>query len=372
MNILSKSSPPISDPPPPVTIIVPAKDEEQRIGQCLASVLAQDYPKYDVLAVDDRSTDATGRVMDQMAAVEPRLKILHIDSLPTGWTGKNNALFRAAALATGDWLLFIDSDVILEPTALSQTLRAAIGRRYDLLSLILRQETRGIWESALVPIASAAFGTAYMMGLSNSESNNHFFGNGQFMLFNREIYDQIGGHEAVKTQFNEDMTLARIMKHLRLRPRIAWGADLGAVRMYDSLTTIMKGWSRIFFGSSCGSPWRSLIVMFFILIAGYSAFFAAGWGIYRTQHPGGFFNGIPWLALAAVHWLLMTTLIGIVYQWMRTRPIYAAAFFVTGLFVLAILARAVWMCITGKVHWRGTRYSHQIELINPQKPQETR
>ncbi len=369
MNLLNKSAEQIPQPPPNVTIIVPAKDEGERIRQCLSSVLAQDYPQFDVLAVDDRSGDDTGRIMDEMAAADPRMKVLHIDELPVGWTGKNNALFRAASRADGQWLLFIDSDVILQPPALSTTLRIALARRYDLLSLILRQETRGIWESALMPIASAAFGTAYLMGLSNSESNKCFFGNGQYMLFNRKTYDQIGGHEAVKSQFNEDMTLARLMKQAGLRPRVAWGTDYGSVRMYDSLPTIMRGWSRIFFGSSCGSPWRSLAVMFFILIGCYSAFAAAAWGIYRINQPAGIYYGIFWTAAAAIHWTLMTVQIGIIYRWMGARAIYAATFFVTGLFVLAILGRAIWMCITGRVHWRGTSYSHQIELVNPDKSQ---
>jgi chlorobactene glucosyltransferase len=372
MNILKKAAEPIPQPPPPVTIIIPAKDEGERIAQCLSSVLSQDYSAFDVLAVDDRSTDSTAQVMDEMAAADSRLKALHIKDLPAGWTGKNNALYQAAAQAKGSWLLFIDSDVILQPSALSATLRVAISRNYDMLSLILKQETRGIWESALIPIASAAFGSAFMMGLSNSESNGHFFGNGQFMLFTRKAYDQIGGHEAVKTQYNEDMTLARIMKQAELKPRIAWGTNLGSVRMYDSLSTIMRGWSRIFFGSSCGSPWRSLMVMFFILVGCYSCFAAAAWGVYRFNYPIGFLSGlhwgIPWIALAGIHWMIMTIQIGVIYRWMGARGIYAVAFIITGAFVLAILVRAVWMCITGRVSWRGTTYSHQIELVNPVKP----
>jgi glycosyltransferase involved in cell wall biosynthesis len=330
--------------------------------------LAQDYPAFDVLAVDDRSGDATGQIMDEMAAADSRAKVLHINELPAGWTGKNHALHSAASSAKGEWLLFIDSDVILQTAALSTTLRVAVGRGYDLLSLILRQETRGIWETALMPIASAAFGATYMMGLGNSESNNYFFGNGQYMLFNRKIYDQIGGHETVKTQFNEDMTLARIMKLSGLRPRMGWGTELGSVRMYDSLATIMKGWSRIFFGSSSGSPWRILIVMSLILIGGYSALPAAIWGVYRVGHPAGIYNGYHWLIAVAVHLSLITVLLGIIYRWMGGRAVYAGAAFVTGLFVLAILVRALWMCITGRVSWRGTSYSHQLQSVSPQRP----
>lgn len=367
MNLLRKSSSAIAPPLPSITIIIPAKDEQERIRGCLASALAQDYPNFEVLAVDDRSSDETGRVMDEMAQSNPRLKILHIEELPAGWTGKNNALFRAASQAGGEWLLFIDSDVVLQPTALATTLRAALGRRYDMLSLILKQETRGFWESALVPMASTVFGCAYLMGLSNSESNRYFFGNGQFMLFNRKAYDRIGGHEAVKSQFNEDMVLARIMKQAGMRPRMAWGTDLGSVRMYDSLSKIMSGWSRIFFGSSSGSPWRSLVLILIMLVGCYSVLAAAAWGVYRFHHPIGIRNGIPWIAAAAIHWILMTVQIGIIYRWMGTRAVNAAAFFVTGLFLLIILARAVWMCITGRVRWRGTSYSHRIELVNPSK-----
>ncbi len=230
-----------------------------------------------------------------------------------------------------------------------------------MLSLILRLETRGFWESAIVPLASAGIGAAYMIGRSNHDSNDYYFGNGQFMLFNRKTYDQIGGHEAVKSQFNEDMALARIMKQLRHRTRTAWGIDIASVRMYDSLPKIMSGWSRIFFGAGSGSPWRSLAVMLFVVIGGYSAFFAAAYGVYGITHRIGIFDSIPWLVVAVIHWILMTVQIGKIYRWLGGRAIYAVAFFITGLFILAILARALWMCITGRVLWRGTSYSHKLE-----------
>jgi glycosyltransferase involved in cell wall biosynthesis len=368
MNLLKKRIMPMAEPLPHVTILIPAKDEGQRIARCLASALGQDYPEFDVLAIDDRSGDETGKIMDEMAGADPRLKAIHITELPAGWTGKNYALHRGANNARGQWLLFIDSDVILQPKALCTTLEIALGRRYDMLSLILKHETRGLWETVLVPIASAAFGSAYMMGLGNSQSNNHFFGNGQFMLIRRDAYDQIGGHEAVKNQYNEDMTLARIMKQAGLRPRMAWGIELGSVRMYDSLATIMGGWSRIFFGSSSGSPWRSLCVMAFILLGCYSAYPAAAWGVFRLIHSNQPIMGIAWLAAATLHWTMTTVQLGIIYRWMGTRAIYAAAFFISGWFVLVMLCRAVWMCLTRRVDWRGTSYSHQIGLADPTKP----
>jgi chlorobactene glucosyltransferase len=365
MMLITKTSGPLPDDPPFVTIIIPAKDEQARISQCLTSALAQDYPNFQVLAVNDRSVDGTGRIMDEIAAANPRMKVLHIQELPDGWTGKNNALHRAVAQVNGQWLLFIDSDVVLQPPALTRTLRAAAGRHYDMLSLILKSETRGFWESVLVPLASAAFGSAYMMGLSNSESNNYFFGNGQFMLIRRDIYDRIGGHERVKAQYNEDMALARIMKLSGLRPRIFWGTDLGSVRMYDSLATIMRGWSRIFFGSSSGSPWRILGVIAVILLSCFSAYGAVALGIYRIFHPVNFAGGAGWLTAAALHVALITALIAIIYRWMGNRPIYSLTFLVSVWFLMAVLVRALWMCLTRRVDWRGTTYSHAIETAIP-------
>jgi glycosyltransferase involved in cell wall biosynthesis len=368
MNLLKKPAAPLAEPFPHVTILIPAKDEGRRIAECLASALGQDYPEFDVLAIDDRSGDETGKIMDEMANADPRLKVIHVTDLPPGWTGKNHALHRGAMDARGQWLLFIDSDVILQPQALGATLNLAVGRRYDMLSLILRHETRGMWESVLVPIASAAFGSAHLMGLGNSKGKRRYFGNGQFMLIRRDVYDRIGGHEAVRNQYNEDMTLARIMKRSGFRPRMAWGIELGSVRMYDSLATIMRGWSRIFFGSSCGSPWRSLCVMLFILFGCYSAYAAAAWGIYDLIHSNDRMMGIAWLAAATVHWTMTTVQLGIIYRWMGTRAIYAAAFFVSGWFVLVMLCRAIWMCLTRRVDWRGTSYSHPIGLADPTKP----
>jgi len=115
-------------PPPLCTILIPAKDEESRIRACLQSALDQDYPNFEVIAIDDRSTDGTGAIMDQMAAVDSRLRVLHIQpgSLGPGWTGKNNALFQATKIAGGSWLLFVDSDVLLQPTALTRSLTVSV------------------------------------------------------------------------------------------------------------------------------------------------------------------------------------------------------------------------------------------------------
>jgi glycosyltransferase involved in cell wall biosynthesis len=349
--------------PPHVSILIPAKDEGERIRACLQSALEQDYPNFDVVAVNDRSADETGAVMDEMAAANPKLKIVHIPpgSLPDGWTGKNNALHNGVQQANGSWLLFVDSDVILQPDALSATLGMAHRKRFDLVSLIPRMEWHTFWEGMLVPLASSAIGAAHAMALTNAASSKIAFGNGQYMLIRREAYVAAGGHEAVRDKFCEDMVMAKRFKELGFKPRVAWGTDLIAVRMYDSLQKILRGWSRIFFAASDGRPWRTIFSLLFVVFCCYSAYPALAWGIYRLFVPGNSaLTGFDWLVVSLLHLGVMTFQIGVMYRWQVTPWKYALLFPLGGLFLIYIFASALKMCMTRRVEWRGTSYSRNI------------
>ncbi len=377
MRVVRLPPEPLEKAPPTVTILIPAKDEGERIGDCLRSALAQDYPHFNVVAINDRSSDSTGRVMDELAAADPRMRVVHIQpgELPRGWTGKNNALHSGMTVADGKWLLFVDSDVILSPQALSATLGAAVNHRYHMLSLIPRLETHTCWEEMLIPLASANMAVAYTMYLTNEDWSSVAFGNGQFILMKRLAYERIGGHVAVKGQYCEDMAMARLIKQSGLRLRMSWGTDLAAVRMYDSLEKIIRGWSRIFFAASSGSPWRSLASIGFILLCCYSVYFAGTHGIWAAAHSSREVWPILWIGAAAIHWLLMTVQLAITFSWTRNKRRYALAFPVAGVLLLYMQARAVWMCISGKVEWRGTQYAHAVAPVSaspaPLPPSET-
>lgn len=344
--------------PPRATILIPAKDEGQRIADCLNSALAQDYPDFSVLAIDDRSSDCTGQVMDQLALGNPRLRVVHIPhgNPPVGWTGKCNALNTAVKQAEGEWLLFVDSDVILQPAALSETIRVAAARDYDLLSLLPRLECHSLWESLLVPLAGVALSMLHLVALTNVNSRSTAFANGQFILIRRRAYDAIGGHEAVRDQFCEDIEMARVVKGRGLQVRVSWGAHLAAVRMYSSLASIFRGWARIFFAGSLGRPWRILLGMLFVLLCGYSVYLAAGLGLYRWFSPGAVPAG-RWLMAAGVHAVLMTGALAVSYSWTGNPRRNALLLPLSAAMLLGIFARALWMCFSGNVEWRGTRYS---------------
>lgn len=370
MQLLNKPRPTPSIVPH-VTVLIPAKDEGERIRACLQSAVDQDYAHFDVIAIDDRSTDNTGKVMDEMAAVNPRLSVIHIQegTLGPGWTGKNNALFTGTRQAKGDWLLFVDSDVILQPNAVSKTVSVSQYKKYDMLSLLPRCESHTLWEGSLVPLCSAAAATMYLIALSNDDTKPVTFANGQFMLMTRNAYDAIGGHETVKDRFCEDTEMARLVKGKGLRTRVSWGEDLAAVRMYTSLGSIIKGWSRIYYAAKVGNPKHVLMAMNFVLTSCFTAYAALIYGVFRAGHPNGNMLDYAWVTAGALHLALMTFFLSNMYRWSKNSAWYALLFPITGPILLWTLSKALIMCITKKVEWRGTTYSHTMTAVPV--PEET-
>jgi chlorobactene glucosyltransferase len=352
--------------PPRVTILVPAKDEGERIRACLESALEQDYPNFSVIAINDRSTDRTGAFMDELAGTHPNLRVIHIadGSLPPGWTGKCNALHSSVKHADGAWLLFVDSDVILQPDALKTTMRASLQRDYDLLSLLPRVESGGFWEGMLVPLAGMAINALYATALTNADHRKSAFANGQFLLVRRSTYEAIGGHERVKDQFTEDVEMARLLKSLGYRVRLGWGKDLLAVRMYSSLAGIIRGWGRNFYAVAYGRPWKILLGCAFVLLTGFSVYLVPFWAAYREAHPINQFGGRGWLAAGVVHFCVMTACLLLIYAWSGNRKIYALLFPLGGGMLLRVFARSLSMCATGKVEWRGTSYTHRVNATS--------
>ena len=352
--------------PPLVTVLIPAKDEAGRIRACLESALSQDYPALEVVAIDDRSDDETGAIMDAVAAADPRLRVVHVPKgpLPAGWTGKNHALHTGAQHARGAWLLFVDSDVILKPAAVRRAVDTARFKKYDLLSALPHVESHTFWEGLLIPIHAAAASTMYLIALANNDKYKRFsFANGQFLLMPRGSYDRIGGHEAVKDRFCEDTELARIAKEAGLRVRVTWGADLASVRMYDSVANIIKGWSRIYYSAKVGNPRHILAALQFLLVSCFSAYAAIGYGLWRWAHPHGNMLDHAWLIAGGVHLALMTVVLGFMYRWSRNTPLYAVLFPISGVVLAYTLCKGLVMCVTKKVEWRGTSYSHVMNAM---------
>lgn len=373
MRILVRPAPPVPSPAPSVSILVPAKDEAKQIERCVASVLRQDYPNFNVIAINDRSTDNTGAVLDALAAKDSRLSVVHIKegSLPPGWGGKSFALHTGLQQAAGQWLLFVDADVQLEPDVLSATIGWATKREFDLISILPTFVSGTLSEGVLQPLAGAATSAMFVIALTN---NNQWpksaFANGQYLCVRRDAYEAVGGHEAIRGTLSEDVALARNLKIAGYRPRLGWGDSWATVRMYEGFGSIFRGWSRNFYVGSLGKPWRILGLIAFIFLCCFTAYLAAAWGIYRNIHPVSSIAGWGWIASASMHWILMTTVVAVIYHWSREAKWYALLFPIGCAALVAISIKSLQICMTGKVVWRGTQYSAD-QLASTSKTERT-
>ena len=235
---------------PTVSILVPARDEEKQIGRCIQSLLEQDYPSYEIIALDDQSSDGTRALLEQMARTQTRLTLLAGTTPPEGFSGKNWACTQMAHLAQGELLLFTDADTIFKPQALRIIVSAMLGGQADLLTGFPRQHVQTWGERLLVPFFSWAvlcfipLWLAYRLRLPGLSSAV-----GQMMLFRREAYQIIGGHENLGTVIVDDLALARRVKAAGLRWRVMNVIDLITCRMYPGSREALAGFAKNLFAT---------------------------------------------------------------------------------------------------------------------------
>ena len=246
-----RRTPRIRTRPPPsgaplVSILVPAKNEERNIRECLGTLLGQDYPSIEVIAIDDGSTDRTGDLIEEAARADGRLVGLKASPTPNGWTGKNWALSLGARRARGDWLLFTDADTRHGKTALSSAISHALERGLEFLSLTPGVLAGSFWERTLQPAALGYLGLWFPLDRVNDSARSEAFANGQYLLFRRGAYEALGGHSAVREAYLEDVAFARGAKEREMRFEFALGKRQFRVRMYDSFGRYFRGWHRIY------------------------------------------------------------------------------------------------------------------------------
>jgi chlorobactene glucosyltransferase len=352
---------PAANPPGLVSIFVPAKDEEKTIERCLRSLLQQESVKFELFAVDDRSTDRTPELVQKMADQDQRLKLIQIKELPPGWTGKCNALQQAQAHGKGDWLLFVDADTIHHPRCIATALEYATKNNVDLLSLLPALEAASFWEGIVQPFAASCLIVLYPLARVNDPTDkDHAFANGQFILIRRSAYDAIGGHESVRDKFLEDVNMARQIRNTGLSLNVAVAPELFATRMYASLASIIKGWSRILYSGLDHRLSRLAILTALIIVFSVTAYVAVlGAGLLWLLGYGcPFTRTIFFLGLA--HVVIQMTVFYRMYRLTKSSMWYLPLRFLAVGVMLWIIAKTVVMCFTHRVEWRGTSYGREL------------
>jgi hypothetical protein len=333
---------------PSVSIIVPARNEEADIEQTLSQLLLLDYDNYELIAVDDRSTDRTGEIMDRVAArsdAKDRSKVIHVPELPAGWLGKTHAMWEAAKLAKGDWLLFTDADVLFKPESVRRALSYAEAEPADHLVLFPRMIMKRPGEKMMI----AFFQSLFVFGhrpwkVADPRTDDHI-GVGAFNLVRRRVYDAVGTHERLRMEVLDDMKLGKVVKKAGFAQRNVFGGDLISLRWAQGAMGVVNNLTKNFFAVLSFQWPRALAscvaLAFLNLLPFVGVFLAHGWR--RAGYA---------VAVASMF---------SIYAGMSSKsdipPYYFALHPVsTALFLYTVLRSMALTLGRGGVVWRGTFY----------------
>lgn len=354
---------------PRVSIVIPARDEERALGATLRAALDQDWPQLQVVVVDDQSRDATPAIVATYAAADRRLVPVDGAPPPPGWLGKPHALAQGSEAAAGDWLLFMDADVELDPLAVASAVAHAEERGLDHLALFPFFVRRGFWEQVLMPTLALALLLYFPSFLSRLHRPRFLrslaFGSGSFNLVRAKAYRQVGGHGTLRDSVIDDIRLAIELKQAGCRSQLALGDRLARIRMYHGRREIFAGFEKNLHAMLARHPWFSLFNLtvgtLFNLAPFAWPFLAAGAGLWGTGMWGSG-DDLPWAASAAGGWLAAALAMALAARGAVHRRL-GYPLWVVALHPLGVLAGS-WIALRslaaaygeGVVRWRGREY----------------
>jgi len=323
--------------PPTVSVLIPARNEEACLGDCLQSLVSQAGVPFEIIVVDDHSTDRTREIAQSF----PGVRVVDAGPLPQGWTGKNNAVTTGARQAKGEWLLFTDADTIHIPGSLARALAEAQDNNAELLSYSPEQIAVTFWEMATLPVVFAELARQYPPSVVSDPVSPIAAANGQFILIRRETYDATGGHASVAGDILEDVALARAVKRSGRKIRFRYAPDAVRTRMYRNYRQLRDGWT------------KNLALLFprpGRLAAKTLAFWILPWVVLPLAHAG--------------RWWWMT--IGVLGFSRNTGALHRANFDLTMEFLGALFGMPMFAYLllrskrahaNGRVAWKGRTYS---------------
>ena len=341
---------------PRVSIIVPARNEEEDIELSLTSLLELDYPNYEVIAVNDRSSDRTGEIMERISENRhfsqkrremghPVLTVIHHRELPSGWLGKTHAMWTAANAARGDWILFTDADVLFKPDSLRRALAYAEAEHADHVVLFPQMIMKRPGEFMMI----AFFQTMFVFGhrpwkVADPKSKDHM-GVGAFNLIRRSVYETIGTYAALRMEVLDDMKLGKVVKNAGFAQRNVFGGDLISLRWARGARGVVENLTKNFFAVLSFQWWRTLISAFGLAFLNLGPFlgllFAHGWArlpyAIALLSMFSIYVGMSWRSRVPAYYFLL-------------HPVSTALFIYT---LLLSMFHALW---NDGIIWRGTRY----------------
>lgn len=330
---------------PRVSVVVPACNEERGIEAALQSVLHQDYPDFEVIAVDDRSTDSTGAILDRLSQSNPGLKVVHIENLPPGWLGKNHALHEGARQAGGAYILFTDADVVMKPSVLRRAIAFMQSQGIDHLCVAPLATVRGFLAKSFLGTFAMLFSLHTKPWKVKDPKSPYHIGIGAFNLVRAAPYREIGGHGRIAMRPDDDMKLGKLLKLSGYRQDLLFGTRLLSVEWYHSFGEMRRGLMKNLFASTGYNPAFSLAAILLQILFLIWPFIA----IFIADPQVRIVNGLICLTL----WVLFVVnagMVGIDWWWCFAMPVGAAV----GVYLQ--LRSMVLTLANGGIEWRGTRY----------------
>ncbi len=350
---------------PFVSIIVPARNEERNIRRCVESLLEQSYPNYEVIVVDDGSTDGTPDILENIIQTHPQSNRLWVqrlrDELPQGWAGKPHAIYTGVRESHGEWLLFTDADTWHAPNALQRALTSAQNTGSDLYTLGTAQELPGFWERVMMPMAYLGISMMYPIKKVNDPLSSIAIANGQFILIRRAVYDILGGYARpeLRNTLLDDRDLADIVKRQGFRLVLEDGRDLVRVQMYRGLREAWQGWRKnAFLGSRGGIAFVLLELIGLPLVAIVPFLLPLVAWMSRQKLAQG--KTIHSSEIGAATLLELGPLLSyhiLIDKELNVPWYYAFAYPLAASFFECILAESAWRVLRHKgIDWRGRQY----------------
>ena len=336
--------------PPRISVCVPARNEERGIQACLQSLLNQDYPNFEVIAIDDHSSDRTANIMRDLENENSHLKVLQGEDLPKDWLGKPFALNQAFKISRGEYLLFTDADPVFERHALNTAVNTMRERELDVLTLMPQAKFGSFWERAVQPVIFGFIASLTHFKNVNDPDHKSAMGFGAFLMFRRSAYEKIGGHEAGKADVLEDVLIAKRAKTAGLKLLVADAKQLFSIRMYFGLKEIWTGWRKnMFFAmkrSVLRAIWYVSMVLGFLLtpyiVLAMNIFLQTGW---------------LWIGMALAGVVMVTAAAYKICDELGLHRNTVALFPIGTIVMSAIMLNSmIYTLIRKKTEWRGRIY----------------
>jgi len=350
---------------PKVSIILAARNEEDALPAALNSLLALDYPNYEIILVDDDSRDRTGAIADEWTgkpAARGRLKVFHDKHLPPDWQGKVHALHLAANAAAGEWILATDADLVFHPSILRVAMSCALERGVQLLSIVPEFEFGSFWEKVVLPAFSFLISSLFPLHRVNDPTSSRALAAGAFILMKHEDLNALGGYARLRKVLIEDLRLAELFKRHGRRIYLAASRGLFHTRMYSSGGEMFEGLSRSAFEGSGFSVPKILGAMFLANLLAVFPWVALVARILRDLRSGGAALHDPALLVA----FLACAIASLVYlpfiRHLRVPVLYVFALPLATLFYSCVAINSALAGIIGRgVPWKGRRYRAPVE-----------